>query len=204
MLPGSYFAYFVTSRALFVGCLASLLFGLNVTLANGIGAPDVPANVALFSLKNPLDLRKNASTDEPFELHGKVYGASMFLHGTPCDSALTISAGSSITCNVAVSLDGDVTVTDLEYQTPGALAEANGLASPTADKRTVSAVVDAPVCTPCGLLCTDTAADESNCGACDKGVPRGGACTSGMGTVSSRDREPVLRGECAFLRRPAD
>jgi hypothetical protein len=192
---------------------------LRVTLANGAGSPDVPLNVGLFSIKTQAGTSKTATTDAPFQANGATYRAAVFLEGTSCDPMLSVSGGASVTCNLAVSFDGEVAPSELRYQTPGAVAAASGAASPTADKRSATAPIVADPCTPCGTVCTDLHLDPKHCGECDADISSSGAsCIAGkplcaeegstfcprVGCVDTRtDREncgacgrPVVAGKC--------
>lgn len=157
---------------------------ISLTLANGAGAPDVPASVALFSVKTDTGLGKIPTTDDVFQIDGTTYRAATYLVDPPCDSTLTLSAGASLTCSLAVSFDGDVGAKEILYRTPGALALANGVPG-AADVRSVTTTLSASPCVPCGRLCTDTSSDATHCGSCQATAPAGGVCAKGMGVCPS-------------------
>jgi hypothetical protein len=153
---------------------------LTVTLANGRGGADVPANVALFSVKTASGISKVAAPDAPFSIDDQSYSARSFLTGKPCDGTLSISGGASLQCVVAADLEGDVVPVEVTYRTPGALAEANGVAPTSVDNRVARVAIQPSTCAPCGNLCTDLLSDQRNCGACGKDAPSSGACVGGQ------------------------
>lgn len=174
-------AFVAKSREGSAGAWSRSAVFLTVTLANGMGGRDVPLNVLLLAVKTDAGIGKTVTTDAPFVADGVAYDAATFLDGKPCDSAATLSAGASLTCNVAVPFEGDVSPVEIRYSTPAALAQASGVGpvAADADTRTATAAIQAPPCAPCGAVCTNLQRDHGNCGACGVGTPRTGATCSG-------------------------
>ncbi len=129
-------------------------------------------------------LAKIPTTDAVFQVDGVTYHAATFLKDPPCGAAISLSAGASLTCSLAVTFDGDVGVKELLYRTPGALAAANGVPG-APDNRSVTAALNPSPCVPCGRLCTDTSFDAKHCGSCQAVAPTGGGCTNGKSTCPS-------------------